>query len=136
MGPGTKRKELVHMRISSVTLPLVASATLALALFAAAASAETVAEDFEDGMTPGVRSYGVPHVIEMSGGNPGRYLHASGLDTFAPQPQSSFGPTFHGDFRARGVTSMGIDLITHDVDFSADGRQLTLILVNNNGTPS
>ncbi len=82
-------------------------------------------------------------VIEPAGGNPGAYLHSTCvglacLDTFAPQPRTMLGSTsmFTGDYRDRGVVSLGIDLILHDVDFSAEDRPLTLMLRNDSGTPA
>jgi hypothetical protein len=42
---------------------------------------------------------------------------------------------FTGNFRARGVTSVGVDLITKDAAFPVGGRYLTLVLTNDQGTP-
>lgn len=104
-------------------------------------------EDFDNACNTGRWSYfGDPdnpvEVIEAAGGNPGAYLHStcSGLnclDTFAPMPRTQLGVSslFTGDYRARRVAAVGIDLILHDVDFSAGGRPLALILVNARGTP-
>jgi hypothetical protein len=43
---------------------------------------------------------------------------------------------FTGDYRTQEVTSVGIDLITFAVDFSAAGRPLTVMLVSDNNTPA
>jgi len=75
--------------------------------------------------------------IQPAGGNPGAYFRDTVVDTFAPQPRTTLGLSsqFTGDFRTRQVTAIGIDLITHSVDFSAAGRPLTLMLISDNGTP-
>jgi hypothetical protein len=98
----------------------------------------TFTETFTGGSNTGGWLYGGPgETIEATGGNPGAYLHSPSLDTFAPQPRTS-GPdsVFTGDFRTRNITGIGIDLITIDVDFSAAGRPLTLMLVSDAGTPA
>jgi len=96
-------------------------------------------ETFDGGSNEGSWTYGSPgEFIAPSGGNPGAYLHAPLVDTFAPRPRTSFGvpSMFTGDYRARGVTSVGIDLVTFAVDFSAGGRPLSVLLVSDNDTPS
>ena len=113
----------------------------ALALVAALAAAPAVAADFTEtfdgGSNVGGWTFGTGNeVIEGSGGNPGAYLHDTFVDTFAPQPRTSQPSIFTGDLRQLGVTSIGIDLITHSVDFSAEGRPLTLMLVSDEGTPA
>jgi hypothetical protein len=118
------------------------SSTFAAAVFLAGISTfaeTTVVETFDGGSNQGGWSFGTGNeVIESTGGNPGAYLHDSFVDTFAPQPRTSLGKDspFTGDFRARRVSSVGIDLITYDVDFSADGRPLTVMLISDNRTPS
>ncbi|MCZ6816510.1 MAG: hypothetical protein O7F76_07385 [Planctomycetota bacterium] len=101
---------------------------------------EVQVETFDGGGNMGGWSYfGAPgngiEVIEVAGGNPGAYLHSTCvglncLDTFAPQPRTELGNggVFVGNYRARDVTSLGIDLILHTVDFGAGGRPLSLIL--------
>jgi hypothetical protein len=42
---------------------------------------------------------------------------------------------FTGNYQELLVSEIGVDLITFDVDFSAEGRPLSLILVDDNGTP-
>jgi len=99
----------------------------------------TFVETFETGNEGGWIYGGPGEVIEPTGGNPGAYYRSPTLDTFAPQARTSpLGATslFTGDFRARGVSAVGIDLITHYVDFSAEGRDLSVILYSHNGTPS
>jgi len=115
---------------------MLGASLLLAALLGGAAGAETVVvDDFEDGRNPNGWTLGVPSVIETSGGNPGRFLHPGVLDTFAPQPRTIFGaPDYSGDFRANGVASIGVDLITFSVP-TAGGRPLTLILRHDNGTP-
>lgn len=108
-----------------------------LALFALAlpASAQLpFVETFDSGSNVGSWSLGPPSSNPSSGGNPDWYISAL-VDTFAPQPRSfDTSSTFAGDYRARGVESVGIDLLTINVQFPFD-RELTLILANDNGTP-
>jgi hypothetical protein len=82
-------------------------------------------------------TYGSPgEFVDETGGNSGKFLHAPDLDTFAPQPGTLWGEDspFVGDYRARGVTSVGVDLQLFHVDFSAEERPLSLMLVSDNGT--
>ncbi len=110
----------------------------AAALMTTSAIADTFVESFTGGSNTGSWTYYAPdEVIESAGGNPGAFLHAWNMDTFAPRPQTAWGvqSIFTGDYRARNVTSLGIDLILFHVDFSADERPLSLILVHDNFTP-
>jgi hypothetical protein len=98
----------------------------------------TFVETFEDGGNEGGWWYGTANgYIDPIGGNPGAYFRDPYLDTFAPQPRTSvIGESeFTGDYRAKGVMAVGIDLKLFYVDFSADGRPLSVILVSDNGTP-
>ncbi|HKQ61406.1 MAG TPA: hypothetical protein VJS92_08935 [Candidatus Polarisedimenticolaceae bacterium] len=92
-------------------------------------------ETFDGGSNEGGWTWGFGDTIVANGGNPGAYLDTDGLDTFAPQPQTTSGGPFIGNYRSRGVTSLGIDLITFRVDFSAEERPLSLLLVHDNDTP-
>ena len=103
------------------------------------ASADTFIESFEGGSNEGNWTFGSPNgAIEPFGGNPMAYFHDSFLDTFAPRPRTAFGAAseFTGDYREKGVTSVGIDLILFAVDFSAEGRPLTVMLISDNSTPA
>jgi hypothetical protein len=100
----------------------------------------TFTVDFEDGVNHGGWSFGGSfyETIEQEGGNPGRYLHNTFLDTFAAQPRTLLGfqrTIFHGDYRARNVTFVGIDLAVFGADFTTQGRPLSVILVEDGGTP-
>ena len=111
--------------------------SLLLAVAAAPALAETFTETFDGGSNVGGWTFGTGNeVIEGSGGNPGAFLHDSFVDSYAPQPRTSQPSVYTGDLRQLGVTSIGIDLITFSVDFSAEGRPLTLMLVSDQGTPA
>lgn len=113
----------------------VATFAALVGIVPALASAGTTVQTYEDGQNPSGWSYGPPVTIEESGGNPGRYLRTAGLDTFAPQLQSSRQQhVFTGDYRERGVSSIGVDIIVHSTDFPSGGRPLALILVHDNGT--
>jgi len=98
----------------------------------------TFVETFEGGGNEGDWTFGSPNgFIDSVGGNPGAFFHDPYLDTFAPQPRTTVvgDSEFTGDYRAQGVMSVGIDLKTFYVDFSADGRPLSVILVSDNDTP-
>ena len=113
----------------------------------ALASKMTFVEGFETGTNTGRWSFfGNPdnpvEVIEPTGGNPGAFWHSTCtglacLDTFAPELRTELGvdSIFTGDYRAKGVDSIGVDLALFDVDFSSAGRPLTLILRHDPGTP-
>lgn len=113
------------------THTLIAIATLAVGL-----SAQTTTEGFTGGSNQGAWTFGAGDQIVATGGNPGHYLRTQVLDTFAPQPRTGAGVSsvFTGDWRARDVTSTGIDLVTHSTQFNFQ-REVTLILDQDAGTP-
>ncbi|MFO0826845.1 MAG: hypothetical protein U0572_01740 [Phycisphaerales bacterium] len=119
------------MRMSLALVAAVASGAVA-----ASVSAAQFVDTFESSSSAGGWTFGLPPVYPHSGGNPGAYLKVTGLDTFAPQPRTTGASVFTGDYRAKRVATLGVDLLTIAVDFSAADRPCTLILVNNNGTPS
>ena len=107
-----------------------------LAGVSCAAAQSTFVETFENGSNVGGWTFGSSNgLIEAAGGNPGAYFHDPFLDSFAPGPRTTEPSIFTGNYRLRGVTSLGIDLILHDVDITAEGRPLALILINFNKTP-
>lgn len=119
----------------------LAAAFLASVLAVTGAAAETrttIVETFENGTNEGGWTYGTGNEYFVDQyGNPGRYLRDSHLVTFTPRASTSFGVSsaFTGDYRARGVTSVGIDLAIAAVDGIVTSRRLTLILLSDNGTP-
>lgn len=116
---------------------LALAGAVAGASLASPAGAATFVETFTSA-NEGAWGYGVGNEsVHTSGGHPGAYLYEPLVDTFAPQPRTALGlaSEFTGDYQALGVTAVGIDLITFDVDFSAAGRPLSLILYSDNGTP-
>jgi hypothetical protein len=120
------------MRILRTMIPLVAL----LGAVALPTAAETFTETFDAGSNVGGWSYFPQEQIESTGGNPGAYLHTWGLDTYAPWPTTTEnGTVFTGDYRSINVTAIGVDLLTIAVDFSAEGRECTLTLRYDNGTP-
>lgn len=92
-------------------------------------------ESFTGASNVGLWTYGFGVSTPSSGGNPDWYLRTEGLDTFAPQLRTRLDSIFTGDYRARNVTALGVDLVTFAVDFSAGGRPLSLLLIEDNGTP-
>lgn len=98
---------------------------------------QVVVDTFDPGSNTGGWSFFGPGASVLPvGGNPGAYLDQPGIDTFAPFLRSTTtGSAFTGDYRTREVTRMGVDLVLFQVDFSAEGRPLSLVLMHDNGTP-
>jgi hypothetical protein len=75
--------------------------------------------------------------IAPTGGFPAAYLSSIDLDTFAPILSTTGASVFTGNYRTAGVTSLGVDLQTFDLDFPTScQRPLSLVLENDNGTPN
>lgn len=99
----------------------------------------TTVESFDNGGNEGAWTFGTGNeTIEVEGGNPGAYLRDRSLVSFTPRASTSFGvaSAFTGDFASRGVSSLGIDLAVASASGNYTGRTLTLILLNDNGTPN
>ena len=111
------------MRIPARTL-----AALALLASAALAGGTTTVATFDGGVNLGGWTYGTPPALLPTGGNPGAFL-AGAVDTFAPQLRTTGDSVFTGDWRARGVTSFGVDLKTFSTQFPAL-RECTLMLTS------
>jgi len=98
----------------------------------------TVTETFEGGTNAAGWSYGFD-ALDTTGGNPGWWLHAVGLDTFAPilSTNPNIPSAYTGDLRAKGVTSMALDARVDHTDFNVGGDafSMTLLLRKTNGTP-
>jgi hypothetical protein len=98
----------------------------------------TFSEDFEDLANQDGWSWGTGNeeVIPLNG-NPGAFL--ADLTLFSAHPILFTAPgsesEFTGDYRASGVTSVGVDLIVMDTDFGVGSRPLTLMLTNDRDTP-
>jgi len=129
---------------------MLLAAALALVAFQTPAPAGklTFVEDFESaGFVGGWSFFGSPgngiEIVEEGGGHPGRFLHSTCmglgcLDTFAPElrTQVGVGSVFTGDYRAKGVDTLGVDLaVFGPPGVTTGGRPLTLILRNDGGTP-
>ncbi len=98
----------------------------------------TFVETFESGGNEGGWSFGNAfESIQPDGARHGLVLRNVLLDTFAPRARTTSGPgsVFTGDYRARGVTSVGIDLRIYRVDFTSRDRPVTVILESDAGTP-
>ncbi|HEX5042618.1 MAG TPA: hypothetical protein VFV75_06910 [Candidatus Polarisedimenticolaceae bacterium] len=111
----------------------LAASTPAVDTYTTTTTVETFDAGNEGGWTFGTGN----ETIQPDGGNPGAYLRDSTLVTFTPRASTSFGvaSAFTGDYAARGVTSVGIDLAVASASGNYTGRTLTLILLNDNGTP-
>ena len=98
----------------------------------------TTVETFETGTNVSGWTWGTgSDVIADNDGNPGRYLRETYLVTFTPRASTDFGvqSVFTGDYRSRHVASVGIDMAIPFVSGNVSGRTVTLILLNDNGTP-
>jgi hypothetical protein len=124
------------MRARLLRVSLFASSVLCCAT--AASFGATVTETFEGGTNAAGWSYGFDSP-DNTGGNPGWWLHAVGLDTFAPSLSTnpSIPSAFTGNLRAKGVTSMAMDARIDHTDFNigGDAFSMTLLLRKTNGTP-
>jgi hypothetical protein len=99
----------------------------------------TVTETFETGSNDGGWTWGSGHdYFVETNGNPGRYLRDSRLVTFIPRASTTSGvqSSFTGDYHARNVASVGIDMAIPSVNGTVTGRTVTLTLLNDNGTPA
>jgi hypothetical protein len=111
--------------------------TASLAGWAQAAEVPvTTVETFDTGTNQGNWTWGTgnEYFVET---NPGRYLRDPSLVTYIPRASTDFGgqSVFTGDYRARKVSSVGIDMAIASVNGNVSGRKVTLILLNDNGTP-
>lgn len=112
---------------------------LALFLLAPLASAQTFTETFDGASNTGGWSWGTGNqTFSPVNGNPGAFLQDLTLVTCCPTLSTAPGSSsvFTGNYRAMNVSSVGIDLITLDADFGVGGRPLTVMLVNDAGTPT
>jgi hypothetical protein len=81
-------------------------------------------------------SWGWAEWIEPTGGNPGAYLHGDICCAYYPDAFNT--STYTGNYRNAGLASLGIDLITFSnipLRDRAEPFWLTLMLINDNGTP-
>lgn len=100
-------------------------------------AATTFVETFDTGGNEGGWTFGNSYEsITQEGTHSGFFLRNVYLDTFAPSASTSAGPSaFTGDYRDRGVTLVGVGFRIFRVDITSRGRQLSLILTNDSGTP-
>ncbi|MHC5210558.1 MAG: hypothetical protein ACYTG2_07565 [Planctomycetota bacterium] len=135
-----------HTMISFARRPLrppaplaaLAPALLVCALVVPAAGQQSFTEEFSGGSNVGAWQWGTGNeTISPLNGNPGAYLKDLTLVSCCPRARTGPGTTspYTGDYRTRGVTALGIDLITLAADFGVGNRPLTLMLLNDNGTP-
>ena len=110
-----------------------------LAAKAVATETNTFVETFDGHKNVGGWSFHTTHrpVYDKEGGNTGGYLRDTLVLTFAPSPGTSIGDTsiFHGNYREKKITSLGIDLRSINYEYDITSRYLTLIVMNDNGTP-
>lgn len=107
-------------------------------LHAAPAGRFTFTETFDGGSNSGGWTFGNPfyETIEPDGGNPGAFYRNSFLDTFAPQAITTQPSIFSSqNYRLLGVQSLSVDIAIFYVDFSSAGRNMSILLTNEAGTP-
>ncbi len=100
-----------------------------LLLLAAAVPAQNAVTTFSNNSNVGGWTYGANSFIDTHVGTTTNwYLHTTNLDTFAPQLRTTgaAGP-YAGNWRTKGFTSAGVDLITFSTQFPFE-RPLSLIL--------
>lgn len=120
--------------ITALSVP----ASVALAGDVATRTLTTYTESFELGANEGGWTFGTGNEYLLpDGGNPGAYLRDDSLVTFTPRASTSFGvdSPFTGEWSASGVTSLGIDLATISADRPVTGLKLSIVILNDNGTP-
>lgn len=117
--------------------PLACALALSAALPAAAQN--TCTESFENGVNSAGWTWGLPtDVIQPAGGNPDAWFASGVVDTFGPTGRTTLGVSsnFTGNYRSRGVSTMGIDLQTVSTQFpNSCMRPISLILISDPGTP-
>jgi hypothetical protein len=111
---------------------------LGVSLTSLAGAQTTFVETFGTGANTGGWSWGTGNesIVPLNG-NPGAYLRDLTLASCCPAASTWFGleSVFSGDYRARRVTSVGIDLVTLATAFGMGDRPLSVILIDDNGTP-
>jgi hypothetical protein len=131
----------MRIKLSSIWNGIVAAIFIAgsLAGWAEAVDAQvTTVETFESGSNQGNWTWGTgSETFVIAGDAHGRYLREDYLVTFTPPASTDFGTPsiFTGDYRTRNVASVGIDMAIPSVSGTVTGRTVTLILLNDNGTP-
>jgi len=97
-----------------VLIALVAGSGLCVVIRAADPGQSTFSESFENGSNTGGWSFGRPfyETIESEGGNPGSFYHCTNVDSNGAEVATTPGveSPFVGDYRARGVISVGVDV--------------------------
>ncbi|MFT7484270.1 MAG: hypothetical protein ACI9F9_000110 [Candidatus Paceibacteria bacterium] len=111
------------------------SLPLLITLLASTATAQNYVETFDGDVNAGGWTFGnTIEGIDATGGNPGAFLHNTVIDTYAPQCRTTTANNpFHGDWRAMGVNSFGIDFNSIAVQFPYQ-REATLMLSNGSCT--
>jgi hypothetical protein len=99
---------------------------------------QTFVETFESGTNEGGWTFGTGNeFLAADIGDPGVCVFDASLITYAPRASTSFGVSsvFTGDWAARGVVRIGIDLATAWAEANMGERPITVILLNDNNTP-
>jgi hypothetical protein len=99
---------------------------------------QTFVESFESGTNEGGWTFGTGNeFLAADIGHPGACVFDASLISYAPRASTSFGvgSVFTGDWAARGVVRIGIDLATAWAEANMGERPITVILLNDNNTP-
>ena len=116
--------------IAAAAAPAVAGETSVTAL-------TTFTETF-DVTNDGGWTFGTGYeYVDAVSGHPGACLRDDNLATAIPKASTSFGVSspFTGDWASRNVVSVGIDLATIYAEGSIATMPLSIIILNDNGTP-
>ena len=107
---------------------------LSACALASSAFCQTHVETFANEINPSAWNvdFQFGELPEPTGGNPGAHLFGG----FTSANTTQFPSPFTGDFRARGVTLVGIDAITLEQDIPGITSGWELTLQSNSGTPS
>src|SRR5438477_7622413 len=103
--------------------------------FAAGPSTDII-ETFDELLEQATWRVGTQDKIDDEIGNPGKCLRNPDLDAAVPRPVFIGSSAFLGDYRAAGVTSLGIDVNIFAASIGVDhSRSITLVLASDMGTP-
>jgi hypothetical protein len=127
------------MNLTALMNLLALSTLFSIALCSSASAHNTtLVEGFGGGSNTGNWSWGTGNEsFSPLNGHPGAFLQDLTLVSCCPTLSTGFGTTsaFTGDYRTSGVVSVGTDLIVLSASLSVGVRPLSVILVNDNGTP-
>ncbi|HEX6850179.1 MAG TPA: hypothetical protein VF139_02145 [Candidatus Polarisedimenticolaceae bacterium] len=127
----------MKVRLAVLMAAIAAAAAPAVAGETSVTALTTFTETF-DVANDGGWTFGTGYeYVDPASGHPGACLRDDNLATAIPKASTSFGTSspFTGDWASRGVVSIGIDLATIYAEGSIATMPLSIVLLNDNGTP-